>query len=228
MSIINHGDTGEDKLVTQFKEAANLIAFIRALLKGSDDLETVFNDLLDNRWIDTAEGVQLDNIGEIVGQERITVLAEGINFFGFTGFPNADSFGDDNDISIGGRFRDSSEPTAGSTPLADPEYRILIRARAAKNNTNATPEEIIAQAQFIVGETEEVYIQEHAEDVRFTLGFGRPLNGNERILVTDAGIIPKPAGVAIEYLEYEAGAVFAFQGVQGAADFNTGKLAEGF
>jgi len=82
MSIINHGDTGEDKLVTQFKEAANLIAFIRALLKGSDDLETVFNDLLDNRWIDTGEGVQLDNIGEIVGQERKTVLAEGNKFFG--------------------------------------------------------------------------------------------------------------------------------------------------
>ena len=88
MSIINHGDTGEDKLVTQFKEATNLIAFIRSLLKGSDDLEIVFNDLLDNRWIDTAEGVQLDNIGLIVGQERITVLAEGINLFGFQGFPN--------------------------------------------------------------------------------------------------------------------------------------------
>lgn len=224
---IDHGDLAESRLATQFNESTNLINFIRTLLNGSQDLEAVFHDLLDNRWIDTAEGVQLDVIGDLVGQPRVIVLAEGILFFGFVGFPNADSMGDDLDPGVGGRFRDASEPTAGSTPLADPEYRILLRARVTKNNTKATIEELITQAQFIVG-AEEVYLQELTYDVRIILGFGRPLNGNERILVRDAGIIPKPVGVGMEFLEYHAGEVFAFQGVNGAADFNTGYLAEAF
>ena len=225
--MINHKDLGESRLASQFKEAVNLINFIRTLLNGSDELEIVFDDLINKRAIDTAEGEQLDNIGEIVGQPRVAILAEDVLYFGFTGFPNAQSFGDDGDPGVGGRFRSQVEAETGDTLIADPEYRTLLRARIIKNTTNTSPEEIISQIQFILGDIE-VYILEIGDETKYKLGFGRPLTGNERILVTDADIIPKPLGVDVQYLEYEAGAVFAFQGVQGAADFNTGKLAEGF
>lgn len=46
IDIINHRDLAESRLATQFKESPNLIAYIRALIRENDELESVFQDLL--------------------------------------------------------------------------------------------------------------------------------------------------------------------------------------
>ena len=83
---IDHRALAESRLANQFKESPNLIAYIKALLRENDELETVFQDLLNDRYIDTAVGVNLDIVGEIVGQARdFTQTVNGL-FFGFTCF----------------------------------------------------------------------------------------------------------------------------------------------
>ena len=57
-------------LVTQFKDKPKLAAFITALINQVSDLENVFFQLIDDRTLDTAVGVQLDGFGLIVGENR--------------------------------------------------------------------------------------------------------------------------------------------------------------
>lgn len=58
------------RLAAQFQDSTKFKAFITAFLEEFVELETAATDLLDDRWLDTAEGVQLDGIGEIVGRDR--------------------------------------------------------------------------------------------------------------------------------------------------------------
>jgi len=58
-------------LASQFDDADNLKGFIQAVIESVQDCEDVANDLLIYRInISTAEGIQLDNIGAIVGVLR--------------------------------------------------------------------------------------------------------------------------------------------------------------
>jgi len=54
----------------QFRGAENLNALARCMLAPFLEIEQVQNDLLTQRWINTAVGQQLDGIGDIVGLAR--------------------------------------------------------------------------------------------------------------------------------------------------------------
>lgn len=78
MSIqIDHEELAISRLATQFRESTNLINYIKALLTEADTLEQVLMDVIDKRWIDTAEGIQLDILGTIVAQSRLVDLETG-------------------------------------------------------------------------------------------------------------------------------------------------------
>ena len=55
---------------TQFRESEKVNDFVRCFLRPLDEVKTVHEDLKQNRWLDTSEGQQLDEIGAIVGEER--------------------------------------------------------------------------------------------------------------------------------------------------------------
>lgn len=67
---IDHLELAESRIATQFRESENFINYIGALLVEADTLEEVFFEILTERFLDTAIGVQLDIIGVIVGQDR--------------------------------------------------------------------------------------------------------------------------------------------------------------
>lgn len=58
------------RLLEQFKGSENLRSLIAALVQPLQDLEGVSFEVYTEMWLSTAEGVQLDGIGEIVGQPR--------------------------------------------------------------------------------------------------------------------------------------------------------------
>ncbi len=58
-------------LVQQFKDKPRVAAFLRALMNQIQKLETVLIELYSERALDTAVGVQLDGIGEIIGEDRL-------------------------------------------------------------------------------------------------------------------------------------------------------------
>lgn len=208
---IDHKVLAESRLATQFRESINLIAYIKALLVEANTLEQVFCDLLEKRWIDTAEGVNLDIIGSIVGQSREFIDAEIFDYFGFFDNPQAQSFGSISNASLGGRYKFIGEATTGIRQLTDDEYRLFIKARITRNSTSSTPEQIIAQIRYIFDSPLVLFVD---GDTRYEVSIGKRLGLNEKSILFDTDIIPKTAGVQATYVtEFDSNNFFGFQGV---------------
>jgi len=62
-------------LLEQFKDKPNIEVYQKALARQLDELYRFFDDLNTLRWLKTAEGVQLDGIGDIVVLSRTDALA---------------------------------------------------------------------------------------------------------------------------------------------------------
>lgn len=194
---INHTTQAISRLLTQYREASNLIAYISAFTDESDQLETMFQDLLNDRWIDTAEGAQLDIIGLIVGQSRVVAAFQANPFFGFLGSIGAGTFGTLADSGIGEVFITLSDTEFETGTLTDAEYRIFIRARIQKNHTNATIEDVITVVNEIVSSTSLYAITEG--DATFDIDFDGSLTDTEKLVLTRGELTPRPAGVSVTY-----------------------------
>jgi len=215
--LINHKELAESRVVTQFKES-NLIDYIKALLVEADTLEQVFQSLLTDRWIDTAQGVQLDILGAIVGQPRELVDAAILSYFGF--FPNSgsSSFGSTLDPSIGGRFRSKDESTTGNRELSDNEYKVYIRARIIKNSIIPTLPETLSFFKFLFDVDHIVIID---SNMHYTVQIGRILTPNEKAFLINTDLVPKVAGVGVGYQEYESELAFGFGGIPTSKGFGS-------
>lgn len=67
--IIDYSAIVESLKISFFKDS-NVVDLINADSPQYDELEDVFFELLENRWLDTAEGAQLDILGEILDLDR--------------------------------------------------------------------------------------------------------------------------------------------------------------
>lgn len=142
-------DKGIDRLAYQYSDSPNFKGFITGFLKEFEELDVSRLQLLNDRWLNTAQGVNLDVIGEIVGVSRPSSSLALVGFFGFADNPNALSFGSTTDPSYGGRWYDGS---TGTTILADDAtYLFDIRAKIILNFTAMTAPESIKLISFMVG-----------------------------------------------------------------------------
>src|SRR5690606_5615750 len=137
------------RVTEQFIGAPVFDKYLQLLIADSLELQSVLKDLMEKRGLDTATGVNLDIIGNIVGQPRVLVDADLLTFFGFQGHWNADSYGNINDPLVGSTWWDGRATMTGNITLADDLYRLIIKAKIAKNVTNATPEDVMRFANFI-------------------------------------------------------------------------------
>ena len=204
MSIIDHVASVDERIATQFKESPNLIAYIKALLKEANNIEQMFCDLLDLRYIDTASDATLDIIGVIVGQPRGFIPDNIVANFATSNLANdspvlSGTFGTLADEQVGSVFASLTAPTGDLVIIDDILYRAFIRARIAKNNTAVTAEEVIAQALFVTGaSTVEL---EELPNAEFNLRFPADLSEDGKILLTFTDLLPKPVGVKMNLLE---------------------------
>ncbi len=210
-NIIDHKKLAISRLASQFTESTNLIAYIRALLVEADTLESVFQDILNKRFIDTAEGIQLDILGAIVGQPREFIGADLFGYFGFAVNPVSGSFGTLLDISLGERFRITGESITGIRILTDTEYRLFIRARIIRNSTRSTPEDIIGQIKFLF-QAEQIIFQDG--DTQYSVSIGKILTSEEKSVLLNTDIVAKTAGVKVNYItNYNFNNFFSFQNI---------------
>lgn len=68
--LANMGDDGIALLLSQFQNKPRIVAFLRSLLAGVQDLSDAIYQVLIGIWLDSAEGVQLDEIGVILDTPR--------------------------------------------------------------------------------------------------------------------------------------------------------------
>lgn len=66
---MDYATIAEERLTSRLQKDS-LKAFVRAMVGPFQNVESICNDFLSDRWIDTAIGKQLDGCGDIVGELR--------------------------------------------------------------------------------------------------------------------------------------------------------------
>lgn len=201
--------------------------YLQTLIDGYDDILNCLADLAQMRSLETAQGHQLDIIGEIVGQDRVLVEADIFRYFGFQGYPEAQTFGDMNNPAVGGYFFSYGDSVGGNIRLTDDLYRLFIRAKIFKNSFTATPEEFITAINYIF-QTPITAISHDGEGTAVVF-FGRELTSLERVLINyvfegenyPVRLLPKTIGVQLEFGHFRPGEYFGFQGSPGAKGFGS-------
>lgn len=217
-------NVARSRVTEQFKNKTVYDKYLQLLLSGKVELQNVIKDTMQLRSLDTAVGVQLDTIGEIVGRPRGLVTSDIFYYFGFEGAQSAESFSSTTDPTVGGQWYSVDAPRGISRAPSDDEYRLILKAKIIKNRTLARPEDVIAAYKFLFGASQVTITELDPAEVR--IGIGKILNNVERGLLFDLGgagtLLPKPAGVNYNYTEFQAGRVFATDGFPGAV--GTGDL----
>lgn len=220
-ATIDHLAVGRSRVAAQYTESQKFLAYIRALLASSAELEAVLQKVAEQVDIDLAEGVNLDVIGEIVGISRIIPASVQLAFFGFQDNAAALNFGEEGSQGIGARFYDEGEPYLATSVLNDPEFRLLIRAKIVKNHAFGTNEDVIAGLAYLFGGG--MAIQVAVEDIggmAIQVAVGRPLTYLEKVLITNLDVLPRPAGVRIsQRVTYSTTSYFGFDGQTNALSF---------
>lgn len=217
-ATLDHLELGRSRVATQYTASEKFLAYIRALLDSSAKLEAVLQKVAEQADIDIAEGVNLDVIGEIVGISRIIPASIAVKFFGFEGQPGGDVFGEEGALGIGSRFREELESETATSVLADPEYRVLIRAKIVKNHAHGTCEDILLGLAYLFNA--QLTVVEDLGGMAIGVAIGRQLTFQEKALVTGLDILPRPGGVRIAWrATFSATNYFGFDGQLSALSF---------
>ena len=194
--------TNGDLLIQQDRKG-NIRDFVDALLVViQDELVAPAREMERQASIDTAEGINLDNIGDRFSTPRPGVLRDDLVYFAFdgtdgTGF-NQEPFQPQNEDAL--------------NPAADPFYRVIIKAVGAALRTDGSVPSMNNVVQQAFGGGRYIDFQ----DMSMTVIIESSLTPFEISKLRDLGVIPKPAGVRLRTVEvHDGNNFFGFEGTGG-------------
>lgn len=141
--LVEHG---LNRLAFQFEQSEKLKGLINTQLDDHQKIYNSFDDLLNNRLLNSSVGKQLDGLGEILGFPRPFLPVDVLGVFGFLSDPTSKSFSDINNPETGGNFINYS---AGMQIANDDTYRKLLKAKAIINSSSMTVEETVKMVSFM-------------------------------------------------------------------------------
>lgn len=127
--------TDYSTLVTsEYKNSPNFLQTVQLTANGIGDITSAIQSLPALFDLDAAIGSQLDVDGQWIGFARTVGGVVLVQFFGFADDATALTFGELGSPAVGGRFYELGEDTSTTATLADPEYRLLLRAKILQND----------------------------------------------------------------------------------------------
>lgn len=173
-----------DRIYAQYRDKPKAVKWFNINKDIGNQFCDTFTSIATSYDVDQAEGDLLDILGRVVGVSRSyqsQILLQPSSF----GDPNIE-FGDD-----------SSEFGFATATLSnqvnDIIYRMLIKAKIAKNNTNATIDDILIALSFIVPNSKSILIDH--KDMSFSIEFNGALSPTQRFVLNTFDIVPRPQGV---------------------------------
>lgn len=211
----------EETIISQYDNSPTL----KALITG-------FNDCVDPRadldmfysyvWdVMTAQGFGLDIWGRIVNVAREITYTGSVPTFGFD-----EAYTSIDQSAITGPqpfdqapFFDGVQATQTYT-LTDDAYRTLILVKALANISDATIQSLNTLLSNLFAGRGRCYVTDPGSMSMFYV-FEFALQPYELAIITSAGVIPRPAGVLANVLQFDAANTFGFQ-EQGGQPFDNG------
>ena len=175
-------------VISQYASSPVLLSLVDGL-NYAFDRQDDFNNFYDLLWnVDTAEGFGLDVWGRIVGVGRGLYIPDS-QYLGFSDSDGSNPFG--YGVFYGGG---SFTPNYRMTDIV---YRRVILAKAALNITDGSIPAINSIMMALFPDYGNVYVRDNA-DMTMTFVFGAVPSTIDYAIVTQSGVIPKPAGVSFD------------------------------
>ena len=171
------------RIYSQYRGKPRAVAWYNITRTIGGQFADVFQDIRTSYNIDTATTDELNVIGRIVVIDR---GYEGQIIFDPIRWGSGSRWG-------GSGVRHMTPVGAGSMEVSDQIYRILLKAKIAKNNSDATIEGIL-QSIATVTDINAVRLLDY-EDMSFAVEFGETLDSVTRFALNNFNVIPKPQGV---------------------------------
>lgn len=174
-----------DRIYAQYRNKPKAVAWYAITRELAAEIDTAAQAVRYMYSIDDNVGAQLDIIGRIVVADR--------NFLANT--PLVVSQFGDVDAEFGDLDAVFSELFIGTdSQMSDEFFRLVIRAKIVKNNSDATIESILDGVTFLIPGANVVRVID-GEDMSFSIEFQGNITDLERWALLNAKLIPKPQGV---------------------------------
>lgn len=194
-------------ITSEHSAKPKFMALVQAIAGTAGDIANLIASLPALFDLDTAIGKQLDIVGQWIGQSRVVPGVLTLGYFGFVENVVALTFGEETDISIGGRFYEEGEPFTSTAVLADPEYRTILKAKIVRNQYDGTQEEIENALAYIFNAP--AHIRDNGTMV-IDIVINAKISLVDQSLLTNFDLLPRPAGVAIGQIIYTSMSAAAF------------------
>lgn len=174
-----------DRIYAQYRNKPDTVNWLSIVPAVSLDLEKCFDDIRNSYNIDSSSGELLNIIGRVVVLDR--------SYEGYVVFDPDTYYGGD-DVQYGGDdIQYETTGTVASGDVSDAVFRMLLRAKIAKNNSYATLDGIVEALEYITSSTN-IRVVDH-ENMTFSISFGSLLNSVERFVLNTFDVVPRPQGV---------------------------------
>ena len=205
----------EQTIISQYANSPTLVQLVQNMNSYLDP-RADFDAFFDFVWnVDTAQGFGLDIWGRIVNIKRALQIPNVPGYFGFKdALPGSYAFND-------APFWDGTPPATQTYLLADDAYRRLILTKALANVTSTNAPALNQLLRNMFADRGRAYVNDLG-DMQFRYTFEFDLTPAVYAMVTQSGVLPRPAGVNA-ILFQSALPLFGFsEAGQSAAPFGQG------
>lgn len=175
-----------NKLYAQYRNKSKALQLSEIPVSFREQCQTAI-DFVKNSWdIDSNSGEALDVIGRIVERDRSIIQNKTLTVY------QANNIGDfecgDDSVQL------SPKSIVDDGDLSDDYYRYLLRAKIAKNNSDASIDSILTSVNYAAPGVN-AYRLVDGEDMTFSIEFYGAINPIFRDLMLNGDIVPRPQGV---------------------------------
>lgn len=210
--MFDYSSKAAQRLLWQYRNSPKFKQWIDSLPSIADsEIAPVIERLKEILDIDQAAGEQLDILARIAGiNQRPRVTSTSISYFAYNGTPNAQPYNTAPYVSPG--F------TVDTVLIPDYLFRVVVRAKIAKNNSNATIDGIKESVDYIFDD-DSIVVDGLDMTIHTILLDQQPAANVEQVLA-ELDLIPRPQGVNIRLIRKKE-EVFAYEDTLFANPYDT-------
>ncbi len=184
-------------LITPEHQKPNFLAVVDLVANGIGSITSLVQSIPGEFDLDNAEGVQLDILGQWIGQSRVVPNVLTLSYFGFSelgGGADGDQqpFGELTNASIGAAFYNLGDPIGTTTSLNDAQYRTILAAAIIRNQYDGSLPQLEQALEDIFGCSCAVLDPGLRSIVTLV---SQAQSQVVQALVSNYDILPRPAGV---------------------------------
>lgn len=179
-------DSVPNRIYSQYRGKPKLVAWLNICRELGLHLSDVYAAIRQTYDIDSQIGEQLDVIGRIVVIDRSYTGSVALTVYEC----NTDGACEAGDTSV----QLSATNMDQDSEVSDELFRIVIRAKIAKNTSDGTIESILSACNILIPNAGFDVLLDN-EDMSFSLEFSGLISDLEHWALLNASLIPKPQGV---------------------------------